>query len=85
MARKHSKKFSQKSTVQQVLVSTVPASRSVVLNPTTDEYEVVNVEAHNVYKQGRALASTSTKGMRNTGGDSAGKKSFKNMPKEGVR
>jgi hypothetical protein len=46
---------------------------------------VVHVEAHNVYKQGRALASTTSKGMKNTGGDSAGKKSYKNKPKEGVR
>lgn len=85
MARKHSKKFSQKSGVEQVLVDTVPASRSVKLNPATNEFEVVHVEAHNVYKQGRALAPTTTKGLKNTGGENAGKKSFKNKPKEGVR
>jgi hypothetical protein len=84
MARKHAKKYSQKARVEQVLVETVPASRSVSLNPLTDEYEAVSVEAHNVYKQGRALASTTTRGLKNTGGDHAGKKSVKNSKKGAV-
>lgn len=74
MARKHAKKFSKKCGVDLIVLSTAVNEKKIVTNPGTGEFEVNTVTTPAVFKQGRALDSTTTKGNRNVPPDRKGSK-----------
>lgn len=71
------KKYRVAQPVNRVLVTPEVTERKLVLNPSTNEYELCHVTTPAVYKQERAMGPTTTYGQKNTGGVKAGMKSKK--------